>query len=117
MASKFQQTIKLKIKGEDKKYSEKQFKSAEFIPGSVMEDATGLQIELEEVIETNKMEEIKPVMKKCYDFIADVIFEGQFTGQEFVDGMDAREVLKITGQLLGSVTSGYDLIYSDQKKK
>ena len=30
--------------------------------------------------------------------------------------MDARELLKITGQLLGSVTSGYDAIYSEQKK-
>ncbi len=31
--------------------------------------------------------------------------------------MDARELLKITAQLLGSVTSGYDAIYSEQKKK
>ena len=30
--------------------------------------------------------------------------------------MDARELLKITAQLLGSVTSGYDAIYSEQKK-
>ncbi|WP_373408720.1 hypothetical protein [Enterococcus faecalis] len=45
------------------------------------------------------------------------MFEKQFTGQEYIDGMDARELLKITAQLLGSVTSGYDAIYSEQKKK
>ncbi|OOL78392.1 hypothetical protein B1P85_05490, partial [Enterococcus faecalis] len=56
-------------------------------------------------------------LRECYDFIADVIFEKQFTGQEYIDGMDARELLKITAQLLGSVTSGYDAIYSEQKKK
>ena len=62
------------------------------------------------------MEAIRPILRECYDFIADVIFEKQFTGQEYIDGMDARELLKITAQLLGSVTSGYDAIYSEQKK-
>lgn len=101
MASKLQTTIKLYLKDEEGNFTSKQFKSAEMLPGSVMEDATELQVELEEIVKTNDMEEIRPVLRKCYDFIAKVIFEGQFTGQEFLDGMDAREILKITGQLLG----------------
>ncbi|MGL9971381.1 phage tail assembly chaperone G [Enterococcus sp. DIV1420a] len=117
MASNLQTTIKLYVKDDEGKYKTKRFKSAEMLPGSVMEDATELQVELEEIVKTNDMEEIRPVLRKCYDFIANVIFEGQFTGQEFLDGMDAREILKITGQLLGSVSSGYDAVYSDQKKK
>lgn len=117
MASKLQTTIKLYLKDEEGNFTTKQFESAEMLPGSVMEDATELQVELEEIVKTNDMEEIRPVLRKCYDFIAKVIFEGQFTGQEFLDGMDAREILKITGQLLGSVSSGYDAVYSDQKKK
>jgi hypothetical protein len=117
MASKLQTTIKLNFKNEEGKYQKKQFKSAEILPGSVMEDATQLQVELEESTKTNDMEEIRPVLRKCYDFIADVIFEGQFTGQDYLNGMDAREILKMTGQLLGSVTQGYDAIYAEQKKK
>lgn len=116
MASKFQQKIKLMIKDGDK-YTCKQFTSAEFLPGSVMDAGTDLQIKLEEATKTNDMEVIRPILRECYDLISNVIFEGQFTGQEYVDGLDAREVLKITGQLLGSITSGYDAIYSDQKKK
>ena len=117
MASKFQQTIKLMKKNEDNKYKSVQFKSAEFLPGSVMEDATALQVEFEQAAETNDLEVLKPVLRKCYDFIGDVVFEGQFTGQEYIDGMDAREVLKITGEILSSVTRGYDSVYAEQKKK
>lgn len=87
-----------------------------FYHGSVMDTGTDLQIRLEEATKTNDMEAIRPILRECYDFIADVIFEKQFTGQEYIDGMDARELLKITAQLLGSVTSGYDAIYSEQKK-
>lgn len=117
MTSKFQQTIKLMKKNEDGKYKAASFKSAEFLPGNVMDDAMALQIKLEEATKTNDMEEVRPVMRECYEFIGDVIFEGQFTGEEYMNGMDAREVLKITGQLLASVTSGHDLVYADQKKK
>ncbi|MFR1396659.1 MAG: hypothetical protein ACLSSY_14600 [Enterococcus faecalis] len=59
-----------------------------------MEDATELQVELEEIVKTNDMEEIRPVLRKR-DFIAKCYFEGQFT-LRFLDGMDARN-LKITG--------------------
>lgn len=104
-------------KNKDGKYKSVQFKSAEFLPGSVMEEATSLQTRLQEAIKTNDMEEIRPVMHECYAFIGNVIFEGQFTGEDYMNGMDAREVLKITGQLLNSVTAGYDDVYAEQKKK
>ena len=42
MASKFQQKIKLMIK-DGSKYTTKQFMSAEFLPGSVMDTGTDLQ--------------------------------------------------------------------------
>jgi len=116
MASRFQQKIKL-MKKEDGKYKAFSYTSAEFLPGSLMDEATELQIKLEEKTRTNDMEEIRPVLRECYEFVADVIFEGQFTGQEYIDGMDAREVLSMTGKLLASVTSGYDTVYANQKKK
>ncbi len=117
MASKFQQTIKLMKKNEDNKYKPVQFKSADFLPGSVMEDANTILLELQKAIDTNDMDEIKPVLRKTYNFVADVIFEGQFTGQEYLDGMDAREVMTITQNMLQSVTAGYDVVYTEQKKK
>lgn len=117
MASKFQQTIKLMKKNEDGKYNATSYKSVEFLPGNVVDDAMELQIKLEEATKTNDMEVVRPVMRECYDFIGNVLFEGQFTGEEYMNGMDAREVLKITGQLLASVTIGHDLVYSEQKKK
>ncbi|EJU8176827.1 hypothetical protein N5R23_002736, partial [Enterococcus faecalis] len=51
MASKFQQKIKLMIK-DGNKYTTKQFTSAEFLPGSVMDTGTDLQIRLEEATKT-----------------------------------------------------------------
>lgn len=117
MASKFQQKIKLMQKNEEGKYKQVQFTSAEFLPGSVMEEANGLLLNLQQAVQTNDMDEIRPVLRDSYDFIADVIFEGQFTGQEFLDGMDAREVMTITQNMLISVTAGYDAVYSNQKKK
>ena len=43
MASKLQTTIKLYLKDEEGNFTSKQFKSAEMLPGSVMEDATELR--------------------------------------------------------------------------
>lgn len=63
MASKFQQKIKLMIK-DGSKYTTKQFTSAEFLPGSVMDTGTDLQIRLEEATKTNDMEAIRPILKR-----------------------------------------------------
>lgn len=114
MASKLQTTIKLRMKNEEGQLKPKQFKSAEFLPGSVMEDSTEL---LQTMSESESAEDVKEALKNCYDFIGQVIFEGQFTGKEYRDGVDAREIAVLTGQLLRSVSQGHDTVYSDQKKK
>ncbi|XWP53354.1 hypothetical protein QMZ07_03860 [Enterococcus faecalis] len=82
-----------------------------------MDTGTDLQIRLEEITKASRMEAIRPILRECYDLTADVIFEKQFTGQEYIDGIDVYLYLEGTGLLLGSVTSGYDAIYSEQKKK
>ena len=61
------------------------------------------------------MEAIRPILRECYDFIADVIFENSLLDKNILT-VWMLELLKITAQLLGSVTSGYDAIYSEQKK-
>lgn len=114
MASKLQTTIKLMQKGEDGKYKPKQFKSAEFLPGSVSEDAAEVQ---QGMLDSETAEEVKASLMTCYDFIADVIFEGQFTGEEYRDGIDARDIAPLTGKLLRSVTQGYENTYAETKKK
>lgn len=112
--SKFQITIKLKQKNDEGKYETKQYKSAEFLPGSVMVDAAEIQ---DTMSKAENASEVKDALNEAYDFIADVIFEAQFTGSEFRDGLDAREIAKITGQIFKSVISGYDETYATTKKK
>lgn len=112
--SKFQTTIKLTQKNEEGKYEHKQYKSAEFLPGSVMEDAAEIQ---DTMSKAEDAEGVKDALREAYDFVADTIFEEQFTGAEFRDGLDAREIAKVVGQVLKSVTSGYDETYVKTKKK
>lgn len=112
--SKFQKTIQLMHKNEEGKYEKQSFKSAEFIPGSAVEDATDLLMKMSEAKETQEM---KDALGGAYAFIADILFEGQFTGEDYRDGMDAREIAPITGELLRSVTAGFDQTYADTKKK
>ncbi|HAX1134172.1 TPA: hypothetical protein JX871_003002, partial [Enterococcus faecium] len=45
--SKYQTTIKLTKKDEEGKYEQVQFKSAEFLPGTVVEDAAGVMEEMQ----------------------------------------------------------------------
>lgn len=113
MANKLQTTIKIKIK-EGKEYKTKQFTSADFLPGSVLEDATDL---LERMSESETTDDVKKALSDCYDFIGKVVFEEQFTGKEYRDGIDAREIAPLTGKILRSISQGHDAVYSEQKKK
>ena len=113
MANKLQTTIKLKMK-EGKRYQSKQFTSAEYLPGSVAKEATKV---LTKMSNAETTEDVINSLDACVDFIAKVIFEGQFTGKEYEDGMDSREITEITGKLMRSVSQGYDSVYSEQKKK
>ncbi|EML6700447.1 hypothetical protein RRS13_003016, partial [Enterococcus faecium] len=54
---------------------------------------------------------------RAYSFIADTLFEGQFTGEDYCKGIDAREIASLTGKLLKSVTAGFDETYTETKKK
>lgn len=116
MASKFVKKIKL-MKKVDGKYEAKQYSSAEFLPGQVLEEAIDLQFELEDAAKNNDKEDLKVTMRKIYDFIGDSVYEGQFTGEEYLNGLDAREVMSLTRDILMSVTAGYDSVYENQKKK
>lgn len=112
--SKFQQTIQLMQKNEEGKYEKQSYKSAEFLPGSVIEDAGDL---MDSMSSAEKPDQVKEALRGAYTFIAEVLFEGQFTGEDFRNGIDAREIATLTGKLLGSVTSGMDETYGETKKK
>ncbi len=99
---------------EEGEYKELQFKSAEFLPGPVVEQAAGVMEVLSNAVGG---EETTKALGEAYTFIADVLFEGQFTGEDFRQGIDAREIASLTGKLLKSVTAGFDETYSKTKKK
>lgn len=112
--SKYQTTIKLTKKDEEGKYEQVQFKSAEFLPGTVVEDAAGV---MEEMQTATDKQSVKKALSRAYSFIADTLFEGQITGEDYCKGIDAREIASLTGKLLKSVTAGFDETYTETKKK
>ena len=114
MASKLQVQITLMLKDEDGKRKPKKFKSAEWLDADAMDDALDVMTALEEA---DGREEMKEALKDCYTFVANVIFEGQFTAEDYRNGIDAREIAPLTGKFLRSVTQGYDNTYTDTKKK
>ena len=114
MASKLQVQITLMLKDEDGKRKPKKFKSAEWLDADAMDDALDVMTALEEA---DGREEMKEALKDCYTFVANVIFEGQFTADDYRNGIDAREIAPLTGKFLRSVTQGYDNTYTDTKKK
>lgn len=115
MASKLQVQITLMLKDEDGKRKPKKFKSAEWLDADAMDNALDVMEDLEQ--SAGDREEMKEALKKCYTFVADVIFEGQFTADDYRNGIDAREIAPLTGKFLRSVTQGYDNTYTDTKKK
>lgn len=115
MASKLQVQITLMFKDEDGKRKPKKFKSAEWLDADAMDNALDVMEDLEQ--SAGDREEMKEALKKCYTFVADVIFEGQFTADDYRNGIDAREIAPLTGKFLRSVTQGYDNTYTDTKKK
>ncbi|WP_278925338.1 phage tail assembly chaperone G [Staphylococcus auricularis] len=84
-------------KGETKRYH-----APGFIKGSVARE--GLQI-------GKKLDEMKDsvdpdVLLEIYQFIADKLYDGQFTAQEFEDGVDARKIIRIATEQLANVLGG-----------
>lgn len=114
MASKLQVQITLMLKDEEGKRKPKRFKSAEWLDADAMDTALDV---METLDEADSRETVKKALQSCYAFIADVIFEGQFTAEEYRNGIDAREIAPLTGKFIRSVTQGYDNTYADTKKK
>lgn len=112
--SKYQTTLKLMQKNDEGKFKPVQFKSAEFLPGPVVEEAAGI---MEVLADAVGGEATTKALGRAYAFIGDILFEGQFTGEDFRQGIDAREIAPLTGKLLKSVTAGFDETYTDTKKK
>lgn len=112
--SKYQTTIKLMKKNEDGKYKQLQFKSAEFLPGPVVEEAAEVMEGMQNAVDGKSVSE---ALSRAYSFIADILFEGQFAGEDYRQGIDAREIAPLTGKLLKSVTAGFDETYTETKKK
>ena len=111
--SKYQTTIKLMKKNEDGKYKQVQFKSAEFLPGPVVEEAAEVMEVMQNAVDKKSVSE---ALSRAYSFIADTLFEGQFTGEDYCQGIDAREIAPLTGKLLKSVTAGFEETYTETKK-
>lgn len=114
MASKLQVQITLMMKDEEGKRKAKRFKSAEWLDGDVLDKALDV---LDTLDEADDRETVKEALQTCYEFIADVIFEGQFTAEQYRNGLDAREIATLTGKFIRSITQGYDNTYADTKKK
>lgn len=90
-----------------------QFKSAEFLPGLVVEEAAEVMEGMQNAVDGKSVSE---ALSRAYSFIADILFEGQFTGEDYRQGIDAREIAPLTGKLLKSVTAGFDETYTETKK-
>lgn len=114
MASKLQVQITLMLKDEDGTRKATKYKSAEWLDADAMDQALDVMEALENA---DGREEMKDALQGCYAFISETIFEGQFTAEQYRNGIDAREIAPLTGKFLRSVTQGYDNTYTDTKKK
>ena len=102
------------LKDDEGNRKPKRFKSAEWLGADTMDAALDVMEKLEQ---SDGRKEVKESLNACYEFISDVIFEGQFTAEEYRNGIDAREIAPLTGKFLRSVTQGYENTYSETKKK
>ena len=83
--------------GEVKKYH-----APAFIKGSVARKGFNLGKEFQK-LENTGGEFDDDLLDKLYGFIANDLYDGQFTAEEFEDGTDAREVLSVAMEQLGGI--------------
>lgn len=83
--------------GEVKKYH-----SPAFIKGSVARKGFNLGKEFQK-LEQDGGEFDDNLLDKLYSFIANDLYDGQFTAEEFEDGIDAREVITVAMEQLGGI--------------
>lgn len=80
----------------------KRYHAPAFIKGSVARKGFNLGKEFQK-LENTGGEFDDDLLDKLYGFIANDLYDGQFTAEEFEDGTDAREVLSVAMEQLGGI--------------
>ncbi|MCE5096521.1 phage tail assembly chaperone G [Staphylococcus devriesei] len=80
----------------------KRYHAPAFIKGSVARKGFNLGKEFQK-LENTGGEFDNDLLDKLYSFIANDLYDGQFTAEEFEDGTDAREVLSVAMEQLGGI--------------
>ena len=80
----------------------KRYHAPAFIKGSVARKGFNLGKEFQK-LESTGGEFDDDLLDKLYGFIANDLYDGQFTAEEFEDGTDAREVLSVAMEQLGGI--------------
>ncbi|EKU50315.1 phage tail assembly chaperone G [Staphylococcus massiliensis] len=85
--------VKKYVELRDEEGNVKKFHAPTFIKGSVARKGFKLGKEFEAVGQDGK-EFDDELLDKLYAFVANDLYNGQFTAEEFEDGLDARDVIK-----------------------
>lgn len=94
--------VKKFVELQDENSEVKKFHAPAFIKGSIARKGFNLGKEFQK-LEQNGGEFDDDLLDKLYGFIANDLYDGQFTAQEFEDGTDAREVLSVAMEQLGGI--------------
>lgn len=94
--------VKKFVELQDENGEVKKFHAPAFIKGSIARKGFNLGKEFQK-LEQNGGEFDDDLLDKLYGFIANDLYDGQFTAQEFEDGTDAREVLSVAMEQLGGI--------------
>lgn len=95
-------TVKKFVELQDENGEVKKFHAPAFIKGSVARKGFNLGKEFRK-LEQNGGEFDDDLLDKLYSFIANDLYDSQFTAEEFEDGIDAREVLSVAMEQLGGI--------------
>lgn len=95
-------TVNKFIELQDEKGNVQKYQAPAFIKGSVARKGFNLGKEFQK-LEKDGDEFDDNLLDKLYGFIANDLYGGQFTAEQFEDGIDAREVLSVAMEQLGSI--------------
>lgn len=94
--------VKKFVELQDENGEVKKFHAPAFIKGSVARKGFNLGKEFQK-LEQNGGEFDDDLLDKLYSFIANDLYDSQFTPEEFEDGIDAREILSVSMEQLGGI--------------
>lgn len=80
----------------------KTFHQPNFIKGSVIREGVKLGKEMEDM----ESELDADIIDKMCEFVANKLYDGQFTSEELMDGIDARQLLKTLIDQISNVLGG-----------